>query len=231
MEAPRQIREEDEEVVIGRVTKGTARSGEAEFIPGVRINDLIFYRDGNGDQVVCRVTRIQSAVFSSANGHYTSLKPNAFVPPEFTQLYKWKPLPKKGAFIYLGVDGNGNQIHARVNDVFHNTLIAGKHGQGKTQLCISIAEQLITRRVPLLIVDTQDEFTELKSPYVQIFNTVDGIIGWLKERGTAILSLGGLSNEERNEIVAGLLAELKSAKELDYKKKTFKFPPTIVMID
>lgn len=233
--------EDQDRILAGRITKASSRSGLAEFAYGVKINDFVYYSsDDEPDQkYVCRITRLQSTKYSAGSGNYVVLKPASYVPKDYTPLYRWTPKQMSGsAVIGIGSASDGNPITIRLNDLFCTTLVAGKTGQGKTHLCISLSEGLLIRKVPHLIIDTQDEFTNLVAVYPEHAEIIDGsnfssdnIINSLKSRKTIVLSLGALVDSEKTAAVGRLLVDIKVAKERDYKESKYEFPPIIITID
>jgi len=220
--------------VAGKIVKATSQSGVADLSRGIKKDDLLYYNLGN-EQVVVRVTKVESWPYRGPQGHFQVIKPSTYVPPPFTELhYYTTEVERGGVFIEIGKDIKDNLINLRVNSLFRNVLVAGKTQVGKTHLNISVAEQLISKRIPHLIIDTQGEFTNLTGAILA--RDPDEILASLKERRTVIVDMLTLTDSEKAAILTKILEKIKKEKERDYEenrktKQRLKYPPFIITVD
>jgi predicted RNA-binding Zn-ribbon protein involved in translation (DUF1610 family) len=222
--------------LAGRVIRAACEGGVAELSVGIGKGDLLYYLSGD-EKVIVRITRVETWPYRGPQGHFIIVKPNGQSPPVFTELYHLVPEAKEGVFLRVGKDAKGAGVDIRLNSVFKNVLIGGKTQQGKTQLSISLAEQLLEKHVPHLIFDTQGEFTNLRcgNDLVTITRAPDETLAALKQRQTVIVDLLGLADSEKAQALTDVLERLKQEKERDYRKtrKTGKheYPPIICTVD
>lgn len=225
--------------IIGRVKSSNSAGGTAEFTPGVSLGDLVYFKDSTGEPVTCRISNLSSGAFKGLTGDFKILDQTRSVPPPYTNLYPYRPESVKGSFLSLGVSRTTMKpVMLRVNDLFKNILIAGKTQSGKTHLNIALSEELIQKKVPHLILDTQGEFIGLQDfdSSVVVTTETEPIIPQLKARNTVVLNLLGLTTAEKGDIIASILEEIKLEKEMDYKRSgkhssKITFPPLLVTVD
>jgi hypothetical protein len=225
--------------VVGRIINSTTTKAHAEVTDKVKIGDAVLVQN-NGERVIARAVSLTN---SPAQGFIAVLefdKPLARPPRLFSQIYLQKAtvkVPTKVS-LRLGCDGEGGPVWTRINSLFSHLLIGGLSFEGKTNLGLVLAEELSERQVPTLIIDSQGEFLGLasvqKESVVIYDDKIDAltVLKALAMRKCAIVNLLGLSNGEKAEAVAGLLKEIRAAKETDYQRSNnHMYPPIVIIID
>ena len=223
---------------LGRIGRANLSSGTAEFSAGVRKGDILYFLDDAKKKILVRVTRVRSRAMAGVTGNYQVIQPTSFVPVNFAPLYEYVPEAEEGAYVELGTSSDNQPLLVRINNLFKIVLVAGKTQQGKTELTLGIAEQLVVKRVPHLVIDSHGEFTNLPEfdGNAVILEETEEILAALQKRKTIIFNLIEYANSEKTERMTCLLSALKEAKEKDYAQAgqdltKLKYPPVLITVD
>lgn len=225
---------------VGRVINCSSTTGEAELSESVEAGQLVYFTDARTkNPVLCRVTAVRASTLSGLVGRFRIVDKSKLVPKAYTMLYRYVAQPQTGVFLEVGSDQSGEPVRVRLNAVFGHVLVGGKTRSGKTKLTIKLAQELVGKRVPHLIIDPQGEHVGLAQfdSHVDIFDNdpASKVLRSLKHHRTVVLNLLGMKEVDKERRVVEVLSALQSAKEQDYTAalngKTLEFPPVIVTVD
>mgnify|MGYP001576747946 CR=1 FL=1 len=219
---------------IGTIVSSSTTVGYCQFTPLVRQGSTIYYREGT-KKIACRITYLYSSPYKGILGHISFLDQLNRPPKVGTQLFMdGTTKTEAGVYIEIGKDNWEQPVYLRLNAIFRNLLIAGKTTSGKTHAAIVIAEELVRLKVPHIIFDTQDEFVGLKEKFpgdVVATAKFREVIAAVKARKTILVRMMGMAEADKAEVVADIVSELRSLKEVSYKRNPKTIPPCLITLD
>jgi hypothetical protein len=222
---------------VGRILSWSDEGkGKCDLSVEVQEGDIVSYMDPLRRTGICRVEQVNNiGPVGGMRGMIRLIGSRTSVPPSMTALYRYEPPKVKGALVELGNNQDEQAMKVRVNSLFQHSMFAGKTGTGKTNFAISTAEELLTLRVPNLILDPQGEFSNLKDlgEFVRVTSDPSDVLDSLRERMTVVLNLLDLADTEKVKAFSAAVSALIREKEAAYKSnaKNNSFPPVIVTVD
>lgn len=221
---------------VGRIIRATDTKAEAEVTDEVHVGDVLQFQN-NGGPIVGRVVSLTTTRSQGRVANLEFERPLREVPRLFTPLMRLPNRIPIDVSLHLGQEVSGRKVWIRINALFGGLLIGGLTLEGKTHLALVIAEELIQKRVPMLVIDSQGELLGLATAYpdrAQVYDetaTAAQLLRSLQKRKAVIVNLIGLSNAAKGEAAARILDDLKTAKEKDYLHGSPTYPPLIILID